>query len=329
MYIGHVKVSFLMENNTTPIVSIIVPIYNAEKYLYRCIDAILAQKFIDFELLLVNDGSRDSSKSICDAYSQKDNRIKVIHKQNGGASSARNIGLEAAKGEYIAFADADDWMDSDWLSYMVENIYDTDLVVTGHIMHDGEKEIAIDLTDTCYSKNEMSDGCYKLLNSNQMGYLWSMLFRATIIKTNHILMDEKMALQEDLDFILRFLHHTTSFKTVNSCHYHYYFVNKVSYQFTVYGIERIMSSLKMILSEPQFSHWRNIYGDLVILIPLKNNTINSIKEIKKYVLQHGSFYYSSTAAIFFKIETILPASLALFFLKIAKYFLRKMNRIND
>jgi glycosyltransferase involved in cell wall biosynthesis len=318
-----------MEYNITPIVSIIVPIYNAEKSLIRCVESILAQKFIDFELILVDDGSVDSSKSICNAFAQKDNRINVIHKKNGGASSARNVGLALAKGEYIAFADADDWMDDDWLSCMVENIYDTDLVVTGHIMHDCEKDIAIDLTNTFYSKNDIGDGCYKLLNSNQMGYLWSMLFRSTIIKTNHILMDEKMSLQEDLDFILRFLHHTTSFKTVNSCHYHYYFVNKVSYQFTVYGIERIMSSLKMILSEPQFNHWRNIYGDLVILIPLKNNTINSIKEIKKYVLQHGSFYYSSTAAIFFKIETILPASLAVFFLRIAKYFLRKMNKIND
>lgn len=318
-----------MEYNITPIVSIIVPVYNAEKYLHRCVDAILLQKFIDFELLLVNDGSVDSSKSICDAYAQKDNRINVIDKKNGGASSARNVGLAAAKGEYIAFADADDWMDAKWLSCMVENILDADLIVTGHIMHEGEKEIATGLTDTYYAKNEISDGCYKLLNSKQMGYLWSMLFRATIIKSNHILMDEKMALQEDLDFILRFLLHSKSFKTINSCYYHYYFVNKVSYQFTIYGIERIMSSLKVILNESQFNHWRNIYGDLVILIPLKNNTITSIKEIKKYLLQHGVFYFSSTAAIFLKIETLLPASLAVIFLRMAKCFLQIINKINN
>ena len=93
---------------TTPVLSIIVPVYNVEKYLARCIDSILAQTFTDFELILVDDGSTDNSGEICDEYAGKDPRIIVIHKENGGVSSARNHGLDIARGEYITFVDSDD-----------------------------------------------------------------------------------------------------------------------------------------------------------------------------------------------------------------------------
>ena len=92
-----------------PEISIIVPVYNVEKYLKRCIDSILNQSFTDFELILVDDGSTDNSGEIIDEYAIKDERIKVIHKENGGLSSARNVGIEYSKGNYIAFVDSDDW----------------------------------------------------------------------------------------------------------------------------------------------------------------------------------------------------------------------------
>lgn len=84
-----------------PKISVIVPVYNTEKYLHRCVDSILAQTFTDFELLLIDDGSTDSSGAICDEYAQKDSRVRVFHKENGGASSARNLGLDNATGEWI------------------------------------------------------------------------------------------------------------------------------------------------------------------------------------------------------------------------------------
>lgn len=90
-------------NNPNPKISVIVPVYNAEKYLHRCIDSILAQTFADFELLLIDDGSTDKSGEICDEYADKDARIRVFHKANGGVSSARNVGLDNALGEYICF----------------------------------------------------------------------------------------------------------------------------------------------------------------------------------------------------------------------------------
>ena len=96
-----------------PNLSIIVPIYNVEQYIHKCVDSILNQKFEDFELILVDDGSPDNCGKICDEYAQKDKRVRVIHKGNGGVSSARNLGIDEAKGEYISFVDPDDWIDKD------------------------------------------------------------------------------------------------------------------------------------------------------------------------------------------------------------------------
>lgn len=96
-------------------ISIVVPVYNAEKYIHRCVDSILSQTFTDFELLLIDDGSPDGSGAICDEYAQKDSRVHAIHKKNGGVSSARQCGIDNAQGEYIIHADPDDWIDSTML----------------------------------------------------------------------------------------------------------------------------------------------------------------------------------------------------------------------
>lgn len=114
-----------------PKVSVIVPVYNVEKYLHRCIDSILTQTFTDFEVLLINDGSKDRSGEICDEYAKKDSRVKVFHKENGGVSSARNVGLDNARGDLICFCDSDDFVTKDWLALFVKNIDGYDAVITG------------------------------------------------------------------------------------------------------------------------------------------------------------------------------------------------------
>ena len=108
-------------------ISIIVPVYNSEKYLDACIDSILSQSFRDFELILVDDGSKDSSAQICDEYASQDTRVRVIHKANGGVSAARNDGLDIAKGEYITFIDSDDWVEREYLETL-SNYRDYDIV---------------------------------------------------------------------------------------------------------------------------------------------------------------------------------------------------------
>lgn len=112
-------------------ISIIIPIYNCEEYICRNIESLLCQTFTDFELILVNDGSTDSSGSLCDEYALKDERIRVIHKENGGAASARNRGLDIARGEYVAFIDSDDYVEKDYLlrMYAEARQNDADVVV--------------------------------------------------------------------------------------------------------------------------------------------------------------------------------------------------------
>ena len=102
-----------------PQVSVIVPVYNAEKYLAECVDSILAQTLRDIEVILVDDGSTDTSPAICDAYAGKDSRVKVIHKANGRAASARNAGMKIVQGEYVAFVDSDDWISPDMYEQML------------------------------------------------------------------------------------------------------------------------------------------------------------------------------------------------------------------
>lgn len=106
--------------SATPMVSIIVPVYNTEKYLHRCIDSVLAQTYKDFELLLIDAGSTDSSGAICDEYAKKDGRVRVFHKENGGLTSARNAGLVVASGEWIMHVDGDDWIAPDMLQQMLQ-----------------------------------------------------------------------------------------------------------------------------------------------------------------------------------------------------------------
>ena len=105
-----------------PQISIIVPVYKVEKYINRCIDSILTQTFTDFELILVDDGSPDNCPAICDRYVSKDNRVKVIHKKNGGVSSARNSALDIAQGEYITFVDADDLLEQNALYALLDGM---------------------------------------------------------------------------------------------------------------------------------------------------------------------------------------------------------------
>ena len=111
-------------------ISVIVPIYQTERYLPRCIDSILAQSFRDFELLLIDDGSKDNSGAICDWYARQDSRVRVFHKENGGISDTRNFGLDHAKGDYIAFVDSDDYIGHDYLKILMEMAVENDADMT-------------------------------------------------------------------------------------------------------------------------------------------------------------------------------------------------------
>lgn len=139
-------------------ISVIVPVYNVEAYLARCVDSILAQTYEHLEIILVDDGSRDASGIICDSYAQKDSRVAVLHKENGGLSSARNAGIDAASGEYLAFVDSDDWIERRAYEWMMELMLrqDVKLVCAGRYDVDGgtgEKTVGL-----CPQKEEVISG---------------------------------------------------------------------------------------------------------------------------------------------------------------------------
>lgn len=166
-----------------PIISIIVPIYKVEDYLRKCIDSILTQTFTNFELILVNDGSPDNCGSICDDYAKIDNRIKVIHKSNGGLSSARNAGLDIANGKYIGFVDSDDWLEKDMYATLFEYIkrYDADISVCGRYRV-GEnifKEINNDGNIIVYNRE---NAMRELLSDNIKSSAWDKLYKVELFK---------------------------------------------------------------------------------------------------------------------------------------------------
>lgn len=203
-------------------ISIIVPIYNVEKYINRCVDSILNQTFTDFELILVDDGSPDNSGKICEEYAQNDNRIKVIHKENGGVSSARNCGLKNATGEKIIFIDADDYINNTYLSEITK--YNADIVCCGHILEDESRNIIENetLTDTDYyfSMNNKK-ALEKYYIKGAFMYVTDKLFKSCIIKGNELFFNEGMKLGEDVAFSFQYIQYCKSFVISKVSAYHY------------------------------------------------------------------------------------------------------------
>lgn len=194
-----------------PQISIIVPIYNTERFLCRCIDSILTQTFTDYELLLIDDGSTDGSGAICDAYAEKDSRVRVSHKENGGVSSARNLGLKEAKGEWVYFPDSDDIIVEDALSMMICLISDNiDYVICGYEVYNemGQCTYAISEKKQCVLTQQ--DALMEMFRPSDyyyQGYLWNKLFKASIIRENALAFEKEIKFNEDRLFNVGYLCH--------------------------------------------------------------------------------------------------------------------------
>ena len=189
----------------TPKVSVIVPVYNAEPYLRRCLDSILVQTFTDFEAILVDDGSTDHSGAICDEYAVRDARFKTIHIPNGGVSSARNMGLKQAKGMWVAFVDADDCVSPDYLQHLYNGLAGADddsILVWGSMLVNG-------VPKRHFHRKVMKDG-EAALHIMRNGVLAlsgpvSKLFSMRIIRENGILFPVNIKMGEDGIFLQRYL----------------------------------------------------------------------------------------------------------------------------
>lgn len=211
----------------TPKISIIVPIYNAEIYLRRCIDSILSQNFQDFEILLIDDGSPDKSGNICDEYATKDNRIRVFHKENGGVSSARQYGINNAKGEYTIHIDPDDWVESNMLYDLYEKSKkeDADIVICDFYI-EGEKNATYKKQ---YIGNTNQNTLKNILNGKVIGTLWNKLIKNNLYRKYNIHFIQDINYCEDVLILAQLLiieHLKVSY--LNKALYHYNITNNNS-----------------------------------------------------------------------------------------------------
>lgn len=208
-------------------ISVIVPVYKCEKYIGKCIESLMNQTEKDIEIILVDDGSPDNSGKICDEYSALDNRIKVIHKSNGGVSSARNTGIENALGEYIVFVDSDDWVESQYVEQMVDakNRYNNYEIMCGYKSVSKENVIC---EKYCYSFEEKESIVHlskymifiaKILAQSPV----NKLFDLSLIKEKKIRFDESLSLGEDMLFCLEYYKacKNDSVLCINNCLYNY------------------------------------------------------------------------------------------------------------
>jgi len=213
-------------------ISIIVPVYNAEKHLCACVDSILNQTFTDFELILVNDGSKDNSGKICDEYKGKNAKVVVIHKENGGSNSARRAGIEIAKGKYVGFVDSDDWIERDMYEYMYRNItkYKCDLVTTGFIRESGGiQTLEMDNIEFgFYNKDSLNKVIYpKLISTPQyfnIGVMPSMgtkLFETNSLKSIICGIDDNITIGEDAANVFSYIFKSDSIYLSDRCFYNY------------------------------------------------------------------------------------------------------------
>ena len=193
-----------------PLISVIVPVYNAEKTLRQCVDSVLSQEFKNFELLLIDDGSKDGSPSICDEYARKDSRVKVFHKTNGGVSSARNLGLDNCMGEWVTFIDSDDYITDGFFNDVEgrrENILIKGYMCLSH------KGLINGVDVSLIEETNMSSFLQKYLTHALMRGPVLKFYKSVCVKDVRFL--EDMRIGEDVQFVFRYLTRCQSFKLLS------------------------------------------------------------------------------------------------------------------
>lgn len=243
-----------MNYNLSPLISIIIPIYNGEKYLKVCLDSILAQTYTHFELILVDDGSTDTSSQICDAYAESDSRVITYHISNGGVSHARNYGINVAKGGWITFIDCDDWITPDYLKdFASQNLEPSTLYI---VQADKVENGKIKPWPYLYK-----EGICKLKAGNERiidkllvyGTPWGKFFNSAVVKENKILFDEQISNHEDTLFYFEYIRRIKNIRILSSRYYYRIestgslSKNMAKYQDFLYSSSRITDELNCLI----------------------------------------------------------------------------------
>lgn len=285
------------------IVTIIVPVYNVENYLQRCIDSLLNQTYKKLEIILVNDGSLDNSSDICDRYAKEDSRVKVIHKENGGLSDARNAGLKEATGDYIVFIDSDDYAEINMVEETLKlaKSNNSEVVIYGYF------------TDIVDSNEELIDsipvipnsGAYNSTNfssikvegnlTNLLGYAWNKMYKSELILETNFEFNKGISLVEDILFNVPILKKADNVSFLNKAYIHYMQRDEDTLGKKLYGNYSELKYMSANAIKDLMKYWgktdneiNHIYNLLIfnsiknLLVTLGNNKSLSINEKEKY-----------------------------------------------
>lgn len=231
-------------------ISIIVPIYNVEKYLSRCIESVLNQNFNDYELILVNDGSTDESESICRKYSKDNNKISLISQENRGVSAARNAGIDKSCGEYILFLDADDYLCANALQTLICEIESYDIIIFGYniISEDNKKlDSRIIKAFTTVKFEERFEEYTKMKALFLINPPFNKMFRRDLLS---IKFDEHFRMGEDLLFCINYLKNCMSIKVIDKALYCY--IQRKGSATKTFQVDRVENEIKLFYHEKNF-----------------------------------------------------------------------------
>lgn len=230
------------------IISVIMPIYNAEKYLVKAVKSVLEQTFKNFELILVDDGSIDDSPKICDDFSSQDKRVRVIHQENGGICKARNKGIDVANGSYIMFIDNDDEIEENTLKdnyeLLIKNKADWVKFGKREILYSGEKSVKNESTNFkrgSYDHKEIINNLLRFRAEGMMTFLWDSIISKELVDKNNIRLDEKFKSgNEDIDFCEEYAAYARKLVVNDKCYYNHYTRMGISAS-SKFSNEKIMS----------------------------------------------------------------------------------------
>lgn len=246
-------------------ISVIIPVYNVEQYLVQCLESIINQTYTDFEVILVDDGSIDTSPEICDTYVKTDSRVKVIHQKNTGVSAARNIGISVASGEWIAFIDSDDFVDSDYLASFGVDIYNADIYIQGleyfnHRTNEFFKQIQL---KSAYITSENLVNATEENKLLEIGFPVGKLFRKQTILENNLKFDTQVSFHEDHIFVLDYLKFIQTVVLSDS----------IAYKYRYYHTNQSLSS--------KMHPWKNLSLSADLML-------NSLNHLSNRFFMHGS-----------------------------------------
>ena len=307
-----------MENNNKPLLSVIVPIYNVEEYLIQCIDSIINQSYKNLQIILVDDGSKGNETNIIDEYASKDNRIKVLHKNNEGLVSARKTGIKKANADYITFVDGDDFLDKDYYEKMMDYIINEnpDIVCGAFKRYISKDNIEV-CTQKINTKLYTSDSinlvienmnCYKevFFENGIIPSVWSKIFKKSLLMEDYMNVPDNITLGEDAAFTFPYILKSKKIVVDNNITGYFYRTNnnqmtKKYDEKVFYGIESLYKYLKPYYIETKNEKVINqleIYRLYLIKFIIDNTTSiyinpikihNSIKKLKKIIINSSLF----------------------------------------